>query len=181
MLDRLMDFVIQFLSLGKFWVVIYAYRRGVLLRLGKFERVLEPGFHFIWPLHIDYAISDVVVMRTHHLGALATTTADGKQAGFEVIVTHKIHDIEIALLKVDKVEDAIKDACLGTVGQVLSGLNWGELNQPGTTDLLTAACRKKGWKYGIEVISVQLAGISIVRNIRIMNTTTNQPAKQDYA
>lgn len=180
MLDRLMDFVIQFLSLGKFWVVIYSYRRGVLMRFGKFHHVLEPGIHWILPLHIDVAMSDVIVMRTHHLGALATTTMDGKQAGFEVIVTHKIHDIETALLKVDKVEDAIKDACLGTIGQVLSGLNWTELNLPSTTELLTAACRKKGWKYGIEVISVQLAGISIVRNIRIMNTTTNLPPKQDW-
>jgi regulator of protease activity HflC (stomatin/prohibitin superfamily) len=169
-LDRLVDFLIQFVSLAKFWEVVNQYEQGVLLRLGKFVRVLNPGLHFVFPLAIDYVHKEVVVMRTQTLGSVSTTTTDGKQVGFEVIVTHKINDIETAVLKVDQVEDAIKDACAGTVGQFLSACSWADMSVPETMDKLTAACRKRGWKYGIEVMSVQLAGVSIVKNIRLMNS-----------
>ncbi len=175
MLDKLIDLIIQFIELGKFWAVFDPYERAVHIRLGKVIRTVGPGFHWKLPLGIDHYHFDSMAIRTTSLGALATTTADGKQAGFEVVVTHKIHDIETALIKVDAVEDAIKDACLGMIGQELTLANWADLNKPETMDKLTRVCRNKGWKYGVEIISVQLAGVSLVKNIRLLNTQHHLP------
>ena len=144
MFDKLVDLMIQFMNLFRFFVVIYEYRKGILLRFGKFQRILEPGLHFMYPFRIDYVISEVIAIRTQDLGALATTTTDGKQVGFEVIVTFRISDVKDAILKVDRVESAIKDACLGVVGQACTALSWAEMNQDNVTDKLTAACRKRG-------------------------------------
>jgi regulator of protease activity HflC (stomatin/prohibitin superfamily) len=170
MLDRLVDFLLQFVELFQFWAVLEPYEQGVRIRLGKGIKVLGPGFHWRLPMKIDRIIFESVVMKTKSLGAVSTTTADGKQVGFEVVVSYKVNDIETALLKVYEVDDAIKDACAGTVGQFLSSVAWAEMNTQETADKLTAACRKRGWKYGVEVMSVQLAGVSLVRNIRLMNS-----------
>jgi len=170
MLDKLVDFLLQFVHAFRFWFVVREYRRGVLLRLGKFHKVLEPGLHWIYPFFIDQVLTDVVAIRTHNLGALAITTTDGKQAGFEAVVTYKIKDIQTAILKVAYVDDAIKDACLGTIGTTLVGYNWDALIQVETLATLTKACRANGWKYGIEILSVQLAGVSTVRSIRILSS-----------
>jgi regulator of protease activity HflC (stomatin/prohibitin superfamily) len=170
MLDKLVDLIIQFLELFRFFYVVYEYKRGVLFRFGKFVRVLEPGLHFMLPFNIDCVMTETISIRVQDLGALATTTTDGKQVGFEVVVTFRIKDVKDALINVDKVEDAIKDACLGVVGTICTALTWDEVKSENVSDKLTTACRKRGWKYGVEIISVQLAGVSLVRNIRLMNT-----------
>jgi hypothetical protein len=170
MLDKLIDFLIQFADLFKFWAVFGPNEAAVHIRLGKVLRVCGPGLFFRLPMNIDHFQWECTAIRTTNLGALATTTADGKQVGFEVVVTHKIHDIQTALMKVWDVEDAIKDACLGMIGQELTLSNWADLSKSETLDKLTKVCRNKGWKYGVEIISVQLAGVSLVKNIRILST-----------
>jgi regulator of protease activity HflC (stomatin/prohibitin superfamily) len=169
MLDRLVDTLLQFIELFKFWTVVPQYEQGVLLRLGKFVTVVEPGFRFVWPLGIDHVATEVVVMQTKSLGNLSTTTKDNKSVGFECIITYKINDIQKALLSVDRVDDAIVDACQGIVGMMVSSMTLAELmNAEQTTEKLSLACRKRGWRYGVEILTAQLAGVSLVRNIRLL-------------
>lgn len=169
MLDRLVELLISGLNLFRFWVVLDPYEKGVLLRLGRFIRVIEPGLTWVWPFDIDHVLTESVVMQTKSLGNLATTTVDGKKVGFECIVSYKISDIQKALLTVYRVEDAILDACQGVVGTTISTMTWDELRDTEkTTDKISIACRKRGWRYGVEILTAQLAGVSLVHNIRLM-------------
>lgn len=168
MLDRLIDFVVQFIELFKFWVVIPPFEAGVLIRLGKFSRVLECGFHWIVPFGIDQVLTEHIVPTTHSLGDESTISKDGKLVGYHAVVTYKVRDIQKALLDVEDVEHAIRDACCGEIGRVMRESTWDDMRDEGILDKLTAACRKRGFRYGIEVMSVQLAGIAICRSIRLM-------------
>lgn len=177
MLDRIVDFIIQFLELGRFWVVIHPYEKGVLLRLGTFVRVLESGFHWIIPVGVDHVLYESVVVKAHNLGDFSTTTKDGKQIGFTPILTYKINDIQKALLDVDHVDDAVKAMAAGTIAQALSQCTWQEIvDKPETMDTIALACRKKGWRYGAEIISVQLASFALVKNIRLMGSNHGDTA-----
>lgn len=169
MFDRLVELVVQFADLFRFWVVLDSFEQGVLLRLGKFERVVEPGLHFIWPFHIDHVLYENVVPTTHSLGNESTTTKDGKSVGFHAVVTYKVHDIRKAMLEINDTDHAVRDACAGEIGRVLREHNWCDIiGSAEILDKLTGACRKRGFRYGIEVMSVQFAGLALVKSIRLM-------------
>src|ERR1700755_2839628 len=139
------------------FVIIAPYERGVLLRLGHFRNVLAPGFHWCLPLHFDTVQCRNVVPRTTHISGLSTTTSDGRGVGFDAIVTWEIEDIQKAVLDVDDVQDAITDACAGEIGTRLSEEKWEDIYQGNALTKLTTACRRRGKKWGLNVIEVQLA------------------------
>lgn len=169
MLDRLVDFVIQFAELFRFWVILEPYDEGVMLRLGKFTKTLGPGLTWKLPFGFETALIQSVVPTTHSLGNESITTKDGKGVGFHSIVTYQIRDIKKALLDVADTDHALRDACAGEIGRVLREHNWCDIiGSVEILDELTAACRKRGFRYGIEVMSVQLAGLALVKSIRLM-------------
>lgn len=168
MLDKLIDFLIQCIELFKFWLVLHPYEAGVRLRLGHFHEVLNEGFHWMIPFGVDTHLAEYIVPTTHSLGDESTTSKDGKSVGFHAVVTYKVRDIQKTLLEVDDVTHAIRDACCGEIGRVMRESTWEEMLAEDILEKLTAACRKRGFRYGIEVMSVQLAGISLVRSLRIM-------------
>jgi regulator of protease activity HflC (stomatin/prohibitin superfamily) len=157
------------------FVILLPYERGCLIRLGKFNRVVEPGFHWVLPLHLDTILHENVVARTEHIQALSTTTADGRSIGFDAVVTYRINDIQKALLEVNDLKDAVADSCAGHIGTALADSSWHDIWHGDVTEKLTAICRKRGWRWGIEVISVQLAGVCLVKNLRLSGNsgTTN--------
>jgi regulator of protease activity HflC (stomatin/prohibitin superfamily) len=167
--DLLISTILQFIELGKCWTVIDPYAAGVKLRLGKFVTVLESGFHWQWPLGIDKVMVEHIVPTTHSLGEESITSKDGKSITFHAIVTYKVNDIKKALLDISDVDHAVRDACSGECGRVLHESTWDEIIDVAILDTLTAACRKRGWRYGIEIMSVQLAGLAIARNFRLFN------------
>lgn len=168
MLDRLLDVLIQFITLFKFWAIYEPYEAGVLLRLGKFVRVLEPGFHWRIPFGIDQCLAEHTVPTTHSLGDESATTADGKSIGYHAVVTYRVRDIKKALLEVSDVHHAVLDARAGEIGRTLRENTWEEIMFPSILEELTSSCRKRGFRYGIEIMSVQLAGLTLARAIRLM-------------
>lgn len=169
MFDRLVELIIEFLHLFQFLVVMKDYEKGVLLRFGRFVKVLEPGLHCIYPFAIDYVIHEAVVPTTHSLGDEATCTKDGKTAAFHAVVTYQVRDIRKAMLDVFDTDHAVRDACAGEIGKLMRERTWEELqHSEALLDDLTAACRKRGFRYGIEIMSVQLASLALAKNIRLM-------------
>lgn len=169
MFDRLVELLIQFADMFRFWVVLNPYEKGVLLRLGKFVKVVEPGLTFKYPFGVDEILHESVVPTTHSLGNESIITKDGKGVGFHAVATYKIRDIEKAMLEISDTDHAVRDACAGEIGRVLREHNWCDIiGSAEILDELTAACRKRGFRYGIEVMSIQLAGLALVKSIRLM-------------
>jgi regulator of protease activity HflC (stomatin/prohibitin superfamily) len=168
MLDKLIDLILEFIGLFKFWHVIDPYEQGIVLRLGKFQRILECGFHWVIPFGIDRVAAEHTVPSTHALGDASITTVDGKSVGFHAVVTYKVRDIVKALLEVEDVNHAVRDACSGEIGRVLRESTWSQILEPAILDQLTAACRKRGFRYGIEILSVQLSQLILCRTMRLM-------------
>jgi regulator of protease activity HflC (stomatin/prohibitin superfamily) len=167
MLDRLIELLEGLWGALLPWVVLQPFEQGVLVRLGTFKRVLGPGFHWIYPLHIDKVWDHYTTPSTHHISGLCTTTKDGKAVGFDAIVTYRIVDIEKAMLQVTGVEHAILDACQGVIGTALSESTWHEILHGDVVDDLTKLCARRGRKWGVEIMSVQPIGTCLVRNIRL--------------
>lgn len=167
MFDRIFEI------LGAIWehlipvVIVDPYEGAVLLRMGTFKREL-PGGGWYWKVPFaDRVIPEHVVPRTERISGLATTTLDAKSIGFDAVVTYRISDIVKATLEVSALKDAIADSCAGIIGTELSNSTWDDIAHGRTTESLALACRKRGWRWGVEVMSVQLTGVALVRNFRI--------------
>ena len=64
MFDRLIDTLLGAIHLFQFWVVVAAYERGVVLRLGILHREIGPGLHWLIPLGFDRVWCEHTVPRT---------------------------------------------------------------------------------------------------------------------
>lgn len=170
MLDRIVDFFISFGKNFQFWVIIYAYERGVHMRFGKFLRVLEPGLHWCRPFHIDHVMVDNVVTRTVHIGAQSLTTKDGKSVVVSAVITLRISDIYKALVEVESIEHAMMDACYGAVSTHVDSSTWEQLHGEEAFKGLTRECRKAAKQYGLDIERVQLADLAMCRTFRMVNS-----------
>lgn len=147
--------------------VLPPYNGGVQLRMGQLLRVLEGG-KWYWKIPFaDHIITEPVVPRTERLIGLATTTLDNKAVGFDAVITYRISDVQKALLEVNDLKDVIADSCAGIIGTELSNATWANIIHGETVESLTAACRKRGWKWGVEIQLVQLTGVAPVKNLRV--------------
>jgi regulator of protease activity HflC (stomatin/prohibitin superfamily) len=148
-------------------VAVDPYEGAVQLRMGAFKRVLEGG-NWYWKIpFVDRIIPEHVVPRTERLNGLATTTVDGKAIGFDAVITYCISDIKKATLQVSDLKDAIADSCAGIIGTELSNSTWEDIVHGKTVEMLTTACRKRGFKWGVEIQQVQLTGVAPVKNLRV--------------
>jgi regulator of protease activity HflC (stomatin/prohibitin superfamily) len=170
MLDRLIDLILQWVEWLLPFAVIDQFERGVVLRLGVFQRLVEPGFHWVVPFGIDRVLTDNVVPRTHNLGAQSLPTKDGHMIVLSAVVTLRIHDVKKAILEVEHVDDAVKDSCYAEIATVVHRHTWDEI-QGGEdiADELLRACRKRAFQYGVEVMRVQLSDLAKTRTYRLMS------------
>lgn len=167
MLDKLLEFLKEIWSDLIPVAVLNPYTGGVQIRMGKLLRVLEGG-NWYWKIPFaDYVLHEFVVPRTERLTGLATTTSDGKAIGFDAVITYRISDIQKALLDVHDLKDAIADSCAGIIGTELSNRVWADIVHGDAVEMLTKACRARGWKWGVEIQLVQLTGVAPVKNLRV--------------
>jgi regulator of protease activity HflC (stomatin/prohibitin superfamily) len=160
MLDKLIDLLVQFLEAFRIVYVINEYEKGIVLRMGKFHRELDPGWHWIVPLYIERVMVDNVVPRTMNMGTMALTTRDGVQVGIGIIATARIHNIQKALLGVEGVDDAMRDVCYAEVAKVVHTHSWDELQSEDINEVMLKACRPKAFAYGIEIMRVQISDLT---------------------
>jgi regulator of protease activity HflC (stomatin/prohibitin superfamily) len=168
MFERLFEFLAQFGELFQCWTIVDPYEGGLVLRLGVFHRELKPGFNWLIPFHIEHIITEHTVPRTARIHSMSTTTKDGRTIGFEAVVTWRINDLKKSLLEVSSLKDAIADCCMGVIGMELHGSSWEDIVQGKVLEALTSVCRKNGWKWGVEIQRVQLTGVAVARNIRLL-------------
>jgi len=167
MFDRLIDLILGSLQAFVFFVVIDEYEKGVILRLGRYHRTIEPGFHFIAPLFIDRVLADTVVPTTKVLGTQSLTTQDGISVVLEAVVTYRTHDVKRLLLEVENAEAAMRDACYGVISRAVTYAQWDDLRTEAFTEQLTKAVRKRAFGFGIEVQAVQLGDLARSKSIRL--------------
>lgn len=166
--EKLWEYVGQFIDLLQCWTIVHPYEGGLVLRLGVYNRDLKPGFNWVIPLKIEHVITEYTVPRTSRIHAMSTTTKDGKTIGFEAVVTWKIKSLQTSLLEISSLKDAIMDCCMGVIGSELAEASWEDILHGKVVDTLTAACRKNGWRWGVEIIRIQLTGVAAARNIRLL-------------
>lgn len=168
MLDRLIDFFLQFLEQILPFKIVSQTSKGVRLRLGKFKDILEPGFHFKIPF-ADEIILQTTVWTTFSMPSQSLTTKDGKDIVIKGIIKYKILDMQTFALEVWDAIDAISDMTQGIIFDIVKDKTWEELQTIDLKPLITRKARLEAKRWGIEIETVTLSDLAKIRSIRLLN------------
>jgi regulator of protease activity HflC (stomatin/prohibitin superfamily) len=168
MFDKLVDLLVSSLRMFMFWTVVDSYAGGVILRFGKFNRLADPGFHWLWPFNIETVLRTNVVPETMTVGPQSLTTADDISIVIGVVVTFGISDVKTFLLEIEGANQVVMDSTFGVVSQLVMRHTWGELQSMDKPKELTKAVRAQAKRYGVEVVKVAVSDFTRSRSLRLM-------------
>lgn len=97
------------------FVLVNEQERGVVLRFGKFERVMQPGpnMKLPWPLERVFKVNATKIETFNE--TVPVLTRDENIVNVEVNVQYRIGDAQLYLFGTRKADDVLKQAALSTV------------------------------------------------------------------
>ena len=166
MFDKLIDFLMQFIEDIVPFKIVNQWEKGVFLRFGKFERIVEPGLIIKFPF-IDKIWQTPVITQTIHLQPQTLTTLDEKDVVLKAIVRYHVDDVSKFLLNVMHASDVLVDTTQGIIRDTVEYSNWEDLDDvcPG----LEKEVQQIVCDWGIKVERITLTDLGIVKTYRIMS------------
>ena len=168
MFDKLVELLTNWWLELKPLVIIRDYEGAVLLRFGKFKKVLEPGLHFKIPM-FDEVIDQHVVVTTLSLDAQSLYTKDKQNIVVKGLIKYKISDVKTFLLEVYDAQDALSDMSQSIIKNVIMSMTLEECTDTELDNTLTKKVRVESRKWGVEVQQVTLTDLAPIRSIRLIN------------
>jgi regulator of protease activity HflC (stomatin/prohibitin superfamily) len=166
MFDKLIDFIIHFISDVLPFHVVNSWEKGVYLRFGKFIKVVGSGLIFKIPF-VDKIWTHEVITQTVHLQPQTLTTLDEKNIVLKSIVRYHVHDVKKFLLNVMHASDVLVDTTQGVIRDTVEGTNWEDLYE--VNEPLKQEVTKVVEDWGITIERVTLTDLGIVQTLRIMS------------
>jgi regulator of protease activity HflC (stomatin/prohibitin superfamily) len=158
----------EYLSKFLQWYVMVApWEKGIRIRLGKNQKLLDPGIHFRVPF-IDTIYIQPIRVRVAHLSAQTATTRDGQAVTFAVAVGYSINDIMKLYNSVNEPERTI---CNMVQGEATHYVAVNELKDctPAILSEAVAALLKQKADYGLNYEYIRIVSYAVVRTYRIIN------------
>ena len=167
-MDRFIEFILQIWESIVPCTVLDEYERGVVLRWGRFDREIGPGFHWLFPPIMYRALTEVVVVQPHNLVAQSLTTSDDIPMVISAVITSRVENVTKLLLEVEGREQAISDVTLGVVASCVAKATYDEVRQDAFRQTVLKEVRRLARKYGVEVLNVQFSDLQRCRSLRLV-------------
>lgn len=151
--------------------VIDEYERGLILRWGKFHKVVKPGFH-TKAIIADKLFTVSIATETISTGAQSLTTKDGKTITVSLVIKYNVADEEESiknhLLKVRDVNDAIDDIAMAKTKELIMSRSWEECKSNNLDNEISKDTRREAKKWGLYIDYVVIVQLAEFRNIRLV-------------
>ena len=162
------DLARWFARLIPHWRVVTEAQAGVAFVRGK-AQLIEPGIFWWWPAWTEIHIQEVV-RQTLNLPPQSLMSRDGKQFAVSGIVVYEIVDPLTAFVKVQDLDEAIKDMALASIKSVFWGWTLEQMyEKAGELDeVLCGQCRENLSGWGVKVHKIFLSDLSdaiVVRHL----------------
>jgi len=166
MFNRLIDLIIEFVSLFQCWVYIDHYEQAVILRRGKFHRVVNPGWRWIWPLAFEDVIAENVKPEPMFLEVQSLVTRDNYTVNICIGIEWKIVDIFLFVLEFESSPTTVSMLASGVVTDRVIGKAWNDISCEDFVKKLRAPMNRKVKKRGAEITEVVMIDCSNGESIR---------------
>jgi regulator of protease activity HflC (stomatin/prohibitin superfamily) len=139
------------------------WNRGVLLRLGKFQRVLQPGISWVVP-GLDSIVSMVDMrIRSTSFSAESTLTHDTVPVNVDAVMFWVVTDAQRAILEVARFLDTVSWAAQTTLRDVIGKTELVRMiaDRPALDRELQTVIDAKTSEWGITVQSVEIRDVQL--------------------
>lgn len=165
MFDKLIDVLLQFIGLFKFWRVIPHDKVGVLIRWGKNPRELDPGFHWVLPFEIDHIETFVVKPEWNATTVIHVTTKDGKTITVGPILEYRITDAVTWRYELNDAASNLQSIVRLCTADILTDCSWDECMKKPVWTKIKNRVKEMTKHLGIEVDYFGLIDLTISRII----------------
>ena len=165
MFDKLIALVQQFGHSMSPVFIVDMWEKALVLRLGKFQDIKEPGLHWKIPF-ADSVWHQTIVTQTIHLHPQSITSLDYKNIVVRAIVRYDISDTYLFLTKLAHPTDVLIDTTGAMIREIIEERNWEDL-----VDVEIELTQKIGAKvseWGINIEKVTLTDLAEITSIRVI-------------
>lgn len=148
------------------WFVLRDFEHGVVLRLGKFHRVLDPGLSWKVPL-IDEVFEVRKSVTTLNVKPQTLTTLDGKDIVISAVVKYNVSDPRVFLVEVEDAVDAIGDITQGKIKDLVCAKTWDDIKAMKDEELKKLV-KDEARRWGVKIHYVTITDLAKIRTIRLM-------------
>lgn len=171
MFERILDFLATSWDVLRPWIVVNDFEGGVILRFGRYFRELTPGLQWKLPI-ADTTVITSTVITTMALRPQTLTTRDDLTVVISAIVKYRIADVRAYLLDIWDSADVLNDLTLGAIKEIVSTVNYSDLQKHGIEEQVLAIIQSEANEYGVHIYKVTFSDFGKVRSIRLI---TNEP------
>jgi regulator of protease activity HflC (stomatin/prohibitin superfamily) len=167
MFQALIDYVADIRDLLKPWAIINEYERGIILRVGKYCKNVNPGFTLKWPF-LDVAISETVVMTTLRPQSQTITTCDKQEIVITPVIRYEIKDIKSYLLDMYDHKETIGDIVQGAVKSIVEQHPYDHICINDIQGEVLRQVRKELNQYGVKIAKITFVDQAKMKSIRVL-------------
>jgi regulator of protease activity HflC (stomatin/prohibitin superfamily) len=145
---------------------INQYERGVKFMLGKFHKLMEPGWRIVWPVVQSYQRID---LRTKAVDVpdQNAITKDNVPVNVNAVIYYKVAAADKAILEIENYRYAIMQYAQTTMRNVVGEVTLDELlaSRDRVADRIEQLVEEVSTAWGIEVSSVELKDVKLPENM----------------
>jgi regulator of protease activity HflC (stomatin/prohibitin superfamily) len=169
MFERIFDFIASSWNLLRPLLVVADFEGGVILRFGRFHRVIGPGLHGKLPL-VDIAIITSTVTTTMSLRPQTLTTKDDLTIVVSAIVKYQICDVRAYLLDIWDSADVLGDLTLGAIREMIASIDYADLRGRLVEEEVLMTIKDDAMRYGVDIHKITFSDLGKVRSLRLITS-----------
>lgn len=141
---------------------INQYQRGVKFTLGRYSRVIEPGWRLVFPIIQSYQKVDMRI-KAVDVPDQEAITKDNISVTVNAVIYYKVRSAEKAIIEVEDYYYAVSQLAQTTMRNVVGEVNLDELlsKRDVIAERIRAIVDKATDAWGIEVQSVELKDVTL--------------------
>ncbi len=138
------------------------FERGIIFRLGKFNRVAGPGWAVVIPFFEEQYKKVDVRVRMLDMNCQDVFTQDDIKVALDGTIYYQIVDPEKATLQIDNYGQGLTTLVHSAIRNAIASMSMRQLfgSLDTLNDVLANAIRHMTWKWGIDVPTVQIRSIA---------------------
>lgn len=132
-------------------------------RLGKYNRTLEAGMHFVTPIFESIRNRVSILERQLETARVTTITQDNVTITLDLAILYRIKDASRAYYRVENVDQAIQTTVIGTVRSVIgkTDLDGVQSNRRELSEAMESELRTVTDEWGIVLTRVEIIDVEV--------------------
>jgi len=118
------------------------------------------------------------VPTTTNLAPQSLTTKDGASVLVSAVLTWRVTDVRKVLLEVEGKENILIDTAYGLLARAVANSTWEELMSKAFLTNVARDIRRRGKKWGIDVLQLQLSDLTRSKTFRVLQHGAATPVQQ---